>query len=236
LHNDRCPKVRAIYKVVSTRENDAKYERYLSVSLSVTVFLIFVDARGFSNRIEMRGNFASEGKNRGNECNTWHGTTRKCKIGDKGTARFCSDPSCSLCCIMKASFDLKFFGKKTKFGRFGVGIYTSETSSKFALVRQSVEAALTQFIRSDSYSWNDCTSKWKAMLLNKVVVGEGYSLMVNSRSLTKPPTGYDSVSAMILIKSQVIGEVGVTLNYSEIVVYDNDAIRPSYLVMYDVPK
>ena len=137
LHNDKCPKVRAIYKIVGTRENDTEYERYLSVSLSVSIFFIFVDtldAPGSSNRVEMRRNFASEGKDRGNECNRWHGTTRKCKIGDKGTTWFCSDTSCSLCCIMKASFDLKFFGKKTNFGRFGVGIYTSATSSKSAHV------------------------------------------------------------------------------------------------------
>ena len=96
--------------------------------------LLTLDAPGSSNRVEMGRNFASEGKHRGNECNRWHGTTRKCKIGDKGTTWFCSDTSCSLCCIMKASFDLKFFGKKTNFGRFGVGIYTSATSSKSAHV------------------------------------------------------------------------------------------------------
>ena len=36
--------------------------------------------------------------------------------------------------------------------------------------------------------------------------------------------------------SQVIGEVGSRLTYDELVVYDNDAIRPSYLVMYDIPE
>ena len=35
---------------------------------------------------------------------------------------------------------------------------------------------------------------------------------------------------------QVQGEVGVRLNYDELVVYNNDAIRSSYLVMYDTPK
>ena len=33
------------------------------------------------------------------------------------------------------------------------------------------------------------------MLLNKVVVGRGHKLMVDNVTLTKPPTGYDSVSA-----------------------------------------
>ena len=40
----------------------------------------------------------------------------------------------------------------------------------------------------------------------------------------------------MLTGSQVIGEVGVRLNYDELVVYNNDAIRPSYLIMYDTPK
>lgn len=37
------------------------------------------------------------------------------------------------------------------------------------------------------------------------------------------------------MKSQVLAEAGAHLKYDELVVYDNDAIRPSYLVMYDVP-
>ena len=89
------------------------------------------DARGRSDKVEIARNFASQGESRGNEGDRWHGTTRKCVIGDKGVTEFCSDISCSLCCIMKTSFDLRFFGKKTKFGRFGAGIYTSATSSKF---------------------------------------------------------------------------------------------------------
>ena len=35
---------------------------------------------------------------------------------------------------------------------------------------------------------------------------------------------------------QVIGEPGMDLNYEETVVYDNDAIRPAFLVVYgDTP-
>ena len=37
------------------------------------------------------------------------------------------------------------------------------------------------------------------------------------------------------MKKQVLAEVGAGLNYDELVVYNNDAIRPSYLVMYDTP-
>jgi len=189
-HNNKAPEVRAVYKIVSTKTNVAKYERYL-------------------NQVEVKGSFSLQNKTPGNECRRWHGTTRRCKIGDKGVTKFCSSPSCSLCCIMRTSFDISLFGKRTNFGRFGVGIYTSSTSSK-----------------SDGYSLNGVTSEWKAILLNKVVVGKGYKTKVDSTSLTTPPAGYDSVLA----------EVGSSLNYDELVVYNNDAIRPSYLVMYDVPK
>ena len=50
------------------------------------------------------------------------------------------------------------------------------------------------FLRSDSYSRNDCTSNWKAMLLNKVVVGKGYKMIFDNTTMTKPPAGFDSVS------------------------------------------
>jgi hypothetical protein len=33
-------------------------------------------------------------------------------------------------------------------------------------------------------------------------------------------------------RHKVIGEPGVDLNYEETVVYDNDAIRPAFLVVY----
>ena len=55
-----------------------------------------------------------------------------CTLGDKGCATFCSDAQCSLCCIIKTSFDVAHCGKNAG-KRYGVGIYTSSTSSKFVL-------------------------------------------------------------------------------------------------------
>jgi len=184
MQNVKCPEVRAIYKIVGTAASLTKYEQYL-------------------NQVEAKHNFASQNKSRGNERRRWHGTTRKCTIGDKGVTTFCSDSSCALCCIMKTSFDLSRFARC---GMFGAGIYTSSTS-----------------LKSNGYSRNGCTSNWKAMLLNKVVVGNGYKMTSSNSSLTEPPAGYDSVLA----------EAGAGLKYDELVVYNNDAIRPSYLLMYD---
>ena len=82
------------------------------------------------------------------------------------------------------------------------------------------------------------------MLLNKVVVGNGKKLTQDAPSLTKPPGGHDSVSVFVLvflvgalIINQVLAEVvpGGSLNYDELVVYKNEAVRPSYLVMYKSP-
>jgi len=186
-HTTSCPKVRAIYKIVATQQNVDKYNAY-------------------RDSVEARGHFTGVNRPPGNENRRWHGTRRKCTLGDNGCTTFCSDPQCSLCCIIKTSFDLAHFGKKTSWGRFGAGIYTSSTSSK-----------------SNDYTSTDSTSPWKAMLLNKVVVGKGYKILHDNPTMTAPPAGFDSVLA----------EVGGSLNYDELIVYTNDAVRPSYLVMYE---
>ncbi|KIO21982.1 hypothetical protein M407DRAFT_28468 [Tulasnella calospora MUT 4182] len=87
---------------------------------------------------------------------------------------------------------------------FGPGIYSSSASSK-----------------ADDYSTSAAPSYYQAMLLTKVIVGHDYKAYRN-REVTSSPSGYDSV----------IGEVGGNLNYDELVVYRNDAIRPSWLLIY----
>ena len=111
-------------------------------------FFALNDTNDCSDRVEAKRRFTSKGKTRGNENRRWHGTTRKCKIGDEGVTKFCSNPSCSLCCIMKTSFDISFFAKKTSFGRFGAGIYTSSTSSKFVPGSSSMPE-----LRSNLFDW-----------------------------------------------------------------------------------
>ncbi|KAI0777848.1 hypothetical protein BC629DRAFT_1582775 [Irpex lacteus] len=69
----------------------------------------------------------------------------------------------------------------------------------------------------------DAKAPLKAVLLNKVIVGRGYKMSQVDTTLKAPPAGFDSVLA----------EKGSQLDDDELVVYRNDAIRPSYLVMYD---
>lgn len=115
-----------------------------------------------------------------------------------------------------------------KDGRFGAGIYTSSTSSK-----------------SNDYSNNVKPSRQKAILLNKVVVGKGYKMTQDNTTLTAPPPGYDSVCFRGIFGCplgvdcawtiQVLAEVAVggSLNYDELVCYAENAIRPSFLLIYD---
>lgn len=186
-HSTQCPPVRRVYKICPPASSLSTYNTYKAA-------------------VETRGQFVNQGRSPGNENRRWHGTRRECHLGDRGQTQLCSSSTCSLCCIVRTSYDLNLFGKKTGWGRFGRGIYTSSTSSK-----------------SNDYSQNDCKSSLKAILLNKVVVGKGYKLTHDLTSLTSPPAGYDSVLA----------EKGGSLNYDELVVYTNDAIRPSFLVMYE---
>lgn len=188
-HQTPCPTVRRVHKVIASPASIAKYEAYRAA-------------------VEGRGNFVAAGRSAGNENRRWHGTTRECNLGDNGNCTLCSSQTCSLCCILRTSYNLNLFGKKTGWGRFGHGIYTSSTSSK-----------------SNDYSTNVNSSRLKAILLNKVVVGKGYKMTQDNTSLTAPPTGYDSVLAEVVN--------GGSLNYDELVCYTNDAIRPSYMVMYD---
>lgn len=81
------------------------------------------------------------------------------------------------------------------------------------------------------------------MFLNRVVVGNGHILTAAQNNLTAPPSGFDSVSDFVipgpqqfLIRAsghQVIANAGQALKNDELIVYNNDAIRTSWLLIYD---
>lgn len=74
--------------------------------------------------------------------------------------------------------------------------------------------------------------------MSRVVVGNPYKRRYNATDLAEPPCGHHSVSTEVIFLSvsqysfKVIGEPGGDLNYEETVVYDNDAIRPAFLIVY----
>jgi len=189
-HTDRpSPKVKKIYKIVETAQFREKYEAY-------------------KEDVEQRGNFQASGRSAGNECRRWHGARRNCSIGESGQTQLCSGQNCPVCSIIRTSFDLKYSGNNFGWLRFGLGIYTSATSSK------ADDYILPKIPRAPV----------RALLLNTVVVGKGKKLTDDARDLTAPPAGFDSI----------LGEPKPgNLNWDETVVYSNDAIRPSFLVVYD---
>ncbi|KAF9492342.1 ADP-ribosylation [Pleurotus eryngii] len=143
----------------------------------------------------------------GNESLMFHGTNRRCQIGDeKGNVMLCSLPECFLCSVLRGSYDIAKCGSKNRFKRFGTGIYTSSCSSK-----------------ADDYVSNIASnSHYRVMLVNRVILGNPCIRKTNAIHLTEPPPGYHSV----------VGLPGADLNYEETVVYDNDAIRPAFLIVY----
>ncbi|KAH0833182.1 ADP-ribosylation [Lanmaoa asiatica] len=210
-HQTAGPTVRRVYKVIGHPTSISKYEAYRSVTIPSSTHTSRLTRITNRASVETRGKFAAAGRSPGNENRRWHGTTRECLLGDNGNTTLCSSTSCSLCNIIRTSYSLNLFGKKTGWGRqvtFGAGIYTSSTSSK-----------------SNDYSSNVKPSRQKAILLNKVVVGKGYKMTQDNTKLTGPPPGYDSVLAEVAL--------GGSLNYDELVCYTENAIRPSYLLIYD---
>ncbi|KAI5998852.1 ADP-ribosylation [Pisolithus albus] len=163
---------------------------------------------------------------RGNEQLLFHGTDRACLLAEtRNNVVLCSLQKCSMCSILRTSFEVKrcgksilftfehapshpydFKGSKNAFKRFGHGIYTTSCSSK-----------------ADDYTSNlSNEASLRVMLVSRVVVGKPYKRYRNAVDLIGPPLGYHSIA----------GEIGWDLNYDETVTYRNETIRPAYLVVY----
>lgn len=74
-----------------------------------------------SDDIEKAGNFkADPNLTAGNEKRRWHGTRKDCNLGDPSSTQgttLCNAPSCSLCNIIRESFNISQWGKNTGWGR-----------------------------------------------------------------------------------------------------------------------
>jgi len=154
-------------------------------------------------KVEQKGNFVNQGMFPGNERRRWHGTVRKCTLGDDGTGSLCYDSECHMCIIIRNSFDKD----KSKDGMFGQGIYSSATSSK----------------SGTTYTKQGSPSPYNAILFNSVVLGAPYFGKRPRQGISSPPLG--KCDSIVANPSDVLG-------YDEAVVYDNNAIRPRYLVLY----
>ncbi|EIM85393.1 ADP-ribosylation [Stereum hirsutum FP-91666 SS1] len=143
----------------------------------------------------------------------FHGTPKGCPLGQEDSyAQPCLSSSCALCSILRGSFEVERSGARHNFQRFGKGIYLTSISSK-ADDYVDDASGLAELQASNS----------KAMILARVVLGRPRILTRTDQRLKAAPRGYDSVT----------GQPGGDLNYEETVVYDNDAVRPAFVVMYE---
>ncbi|CAG8478798.1 28710_t:CDS:10 [Dentiscutata erythropus] len=124
----------------------------------------------------------------------------------------------------------RFHGTKTACS-IGIGnsnhLCSNKSCSVCCIIRKGIYFSATSS-KSDDYNTASLTVlnniSYKVMLLNKVVVGKGYSLTNDNGKLSSPPTGYDSI----------LGEPSAngSLNYDEIVVFKDEASIPQYLIVY----
>ena len=116
---------------------------------------------------------------------------------------FCSDKDCGICGISQQGFKKRFVRKNIRFQRFGQGFYLAPHSSK-------------------CHDYTQGTYTHRAMLLCDVLPGKKHIVQTDQTYLVAPPPGYDSVC----------GQPGGSLNYPEIVIYDEASILPRYVIVY----
>ncbi|KAI1192359.1 hypothetical protein F5X97DRAFT_337617 [Nemania serpens] len=201
-----------VVQMYRLQQTDPRYQSYESQfnnswnhpGKSAKVKQIFLAEESGIDRA-YRGKRFNTYRNNGNFEVYFHGTQRACNIGRWGTSlRYCKKPECRLCSILWHSFDVKFSGCM-----FGAGIYTTPCSSK-----------------ADIYARNHhLLSSRHAMLICRVVSNYPRQLGAADSSLASPGSGYDSVRGLTVLE-------GGTLNYSEVVVYRNDAIVPIGVIFY----
>jgi len=128
-----------------------------------------------------------------------------------GTARECNlgDPGHVELCSSITCFLCSAIRSSFDITGFPNGIHTSSTTDK-----------------SDKYSKNGVSSPSKAMLLTNVITGKRIKLTRDRLPLNAPPQGYDSVE---LVGSRN----GRPVSLDELIVYTGDAIRPTFLVVYN---
>ena len=119
------------------------------------------------------------------------------------TRNLCTDSGCGICGISQKGFRKKRIGKNISFKRFGHGFYLAPNSSK-------------------CHDYTQGSHTHRAMLLCDVLPGNKHVVTTDQTHLTAPPRGYDSV----------YGQTGSRLNYPEIVLYDEEAILPRYIIAY----
>lgn len=162
--------------------------------------------------------FKSASLKLGGVCRRFHGTSQlnNCMFGTNPAVPPCDDALCNICSICRKSFLLsnaKSGGGRRMHLRYGEGLYFSPVSSK-------------------SHDYNELSERvykdrrYRSMFLCNVVTGKQFvtkkDYLPDSHC---PPPQYDSV----------VAEAGDGLNYPEVVVYNEEHVIPTYLIIYSMP-
>lgn len=151
----------------------------------------------------------------GNEQRRFHGTALKCEFGHRLNQPPCSEAACGVCNICAKSFQMACVRTGGAVGwsgrlRFGPGLYFSATSGK------------SNDYADASGRDHGNAGQWRCMFLCRVALGKSWETQADQKDMVQPPPGFDSVE----------GVVGEDLNYDEVVVYNEHAAIPSYLIVY----
>ena len=159
----------------------------------------------------------------GNVVERFHGTGLNdgCNFGVDLQCEPCESAQCGVCNICRTGFALDRAGAtggQRMSLRYGRGLYFSDTSGKSNDYNQASER--------QRHIAGHGSQPWRCMFLCQVVAGRTHR--TTHGHIEQPQIeqllaqGLDSVT----------GEVGPNLNYDEIVVYDEAAAVPNYLIVY----
>lgn len=155
VHTTQCPPIRKIFKIIESNSFLLPYDRY-------------------KKRV-----------GRASEVFCYHGTARRCTLGNAGNTQLCTSTACSLCSILRTSFKVSLANPT---GAFGAGVYTSSASNK-------------------SYSYT--RGGTGAIILTKVVLGKVRNVAAWNEVMNCPP-GFDSV-----VFDRQNGTLNETIVYSD---------------------
>eukprot|EP00873_Tetraselmis_striata_P018229 jgi/Tetstr1/438493/TSEL_027048.t1 len=142
----------------------------------------------------------------------FHGTLKTCQLGhDPTRLEPCIAPDCATCQIIKGGFKVSK-AKPRAFQRYGMGIYTSPFSHK-----------------ANDYPLSDRPRKAGAgafcsVFVVRVVRGKCFNEDTSAQR-HYPVSGYDSTQG-------TKGNSGGLLNWGEVAVYDDAAVKPLALIIY----
>jgi len=171
---------------------------------TIIEILSVYDKNRFTDYEKYKSTVAKANNNQANEKRWWHGSNLNCSLW---TSQKICGGSCHICNILSKGFMMKYANSKNAWGRFGAGLYFAPDAAKSSDYTQPFQNV-------------------RCLILCKVVVGNAKICYKDEPTLKAPPSGYHSV----------LGKPGSggSLNFPELVVFNEDAILPAYAVFYKI--